>query len=194
MDKKIELKVLNISNSLAQVHAYALLLQEIDGERQLPVIIGAVEAQAIAFSLRGVHPPRPFTHDLFVSFADAYLISLKEILIYKVKEGVFFSYLFLEKDGEITHVDARTSDAIALALRFGAPIYATEHILETECLKFDEGTPVSVPITAVDMSLLQNTLDKAVKDENYELASQIRDEIKRREHGDLNPEDNIMSL
>lgn len=194
MDKKIKLKVLSISNSLAQAHAYALLLQEVDGERQLPVIIGAVEAQAIAFSLRGFHPPRPFTHDLFVSFADAYLINPREVMIYKVKEGVFFSYIFFEKDGEVKHIDARTSDAIALALRFGVPIYTTEQILSTESLRLDEGTPVSVPITAVDMALLHNTLDKAVKEENYELASKIRDEIKRREHGDLNPEDNIMNL
>lgn len=194
MDKKIELKVLNISNSLSQAHAYALLLQEVDGERQIPVIIGAVEAQAIAFSLKGFRPPRPFTHDLFVSFADAFLINLKEVLIYKAKEGVFFSYLFFEKEGEVTHIDSRTSDAIALALRFGAPIYTTEHILATESIRLEEGTPVSVPITAVDMALLQNALEKAVKDENYELASQIRDEIKRREQGDLNPEDNIMNL
>lgn len=194
MSKKIELKVLNISNSLAQSHAYALLLQELGGERQLPVIIGPAEAQSIAFKLKGFKPPRPFTHDLFVSLADAFLIDLREVFIYKAQEGVFYSYLSFEKNGEVSHIDARTSDAIALALRFDCPIYTTESILESESIRMEEGGPVSVPITAVNMPLLKEALDKAIKDENYELASQIRDEMRRREHGDLSPEDNLMNL
>lgn len=194
MDKKIELRVESISNSLAQSHAYALLLQEVGGERQLPVIIGPAEAQSIAFRLKNFKPPRPFTHDLFVSFADAFDVILKEVFIYKAFEGVFYSYLCFEKEGEIHQVDARTSDAIALALRFRTPIYTTEAIIETESIRMEEGGPISVPITAVKMSLLKEALNKAVKDENYELASQIRDEIHRREQGGLNPEDNLMNL
>ncbi len=194
MSRKIELKVLNVSNSLAQAHAYALVLQEVGGERQLPVIIGPAEAQAIAFSLRGFTPPRPFTHDLFVSFADVYQIELQEILIYKAQEGVFYSYLYFEKDDVISRIDARTSDAIALALRFGCPIYIREAVLSAESIKIEDGDPVAVPITTVNMNLLREALEKAVKEEDYELASQIRDEIRRREHGALHPEDNILNL
>lgn len=194
MSKKIELKVLNISNSLGQAHAYALLLQEVDGDRQLPVIIGPAEAQAIAFSLKGLNPPRPFTHDLFVAFADVFQVELQEVLIYKAQEGVFYSYLYFEKDDIISRVDSRTSDAVALALRFLCPIYTTESVLASESIKLEEGGPVSVPITAVSVDMLQEALAKAVKDENYELASQIRDEIRRREQGDLDPEDNILNL
>ena len=195
MSKKIELKVLNVSSSLAQAHAYALVLQEVDGERrQLPVIIGPAEAQAIAFSLKGFTPPRPFTHDLFVFFADAFQVELQEVVIYKAQEGVFYSYLYFEKDDIISRIDSRTSDAVALALRFGCPIYVTEDVLEAESIKLEDGGPVAVPITTVNMDLLQEALDKAVKEENYELASQIMDEMRRREIGELSPEDNILNL
>lgn len=192
--KKVELKIHNISNSLAQSHAYALLLKEVGGERQLPVIIGPAEAQSIAFQLKHFKPPRPFTHDLFVALAKMLDMELKEVFIYQAYEGVFYSYLNFEKEGESYQLDARTSDAIALAMRFNSPIYTTESILESESLRLEEGTPISVPITAVSMNLLKEALNKAVADENYELASQIRDEIQRREYGGLNPEDNLMNL
>lgn len=194
MDRKVELKVQEISNSLAQSHAYALLLGEIDGDRKLPVIIGPAEAQSIAFVMKGYIPPRPFTHDLFVSLAESFDIQLTEVFIYKAHDGIFFSYLYFQQAGETHYIDARTSDAIALALRFECPIYTLESILESESIQIEEGASISVPITAVKMSLLKEALDKAVKDENYELASQIRDEINRRENGELNPEDNLMNL
>ncbi len=194
MDEKIELKVLNLSKSLPQAHAYALLLKELQGTRQLPVIIGPSEAQAIAFSLKGLIPPRPFTHDLLVKAFDACRIDLVEILIYKVVEGVFYSYLYFDKEGEIIRIDSRTSDAVALAMRFGCPIYTTEDILKKESVKWEDGGPISVPITAVNMTILKETLESAVKDENYEMASQIRDEIRRREQGVLNPDDNTLNL
>lgn len=194
IDEKIELKVLNLSKSLPQAHAYALLLKELMGTRQLPVIIGPSEAQAIAFALKGITPPRPFTHDLFVNAFDACRIDLTEVLIYKVVEGVFYSYLYFDKEGEIIRIDSRTSDAVALAMRFGCPIYTTKEILDEESMQWDDGGPISVPITTVNMTMLKEALAKAVHDENYELASQIRDEMRRREQGDLNPDDNILNL
>lgn len=194
MDEKIELKVLNLSKSLPQAHAYALLLKELEGTRQLPIIIGPPEAQAIAFSLKGITPPRPFTHDLLVNAFDACRIDLVEVIIYRVVEGVFYSYLFFDKEGEIIRIDSRTSDAVALAMRFGCPIYTTEEILKKESVKWEDGGPVSVPITVVNETMLKDVLEKAVHDENYELASQIRDEMRRREQGDLNPDDNIFNL
>lgn len=181
MENRIELKVVDISNSLAQANAFALLLQEKEGKRQLPVIIGSVEAQAIAFKLKNFKSPRPFTHDLFLSLAGMFGARLKEVLIYKVVEGVFYSYLYFERDKEIFQLDARTSDAVALALRFECPIYTTEEILRTESIRREDGSAFSVPITIVGIPVLREALAKAVAEENYELASQLRDEIRRRE-------------
>ena len=117
MDKKIELQVLNISNSQAQVGAYALVLGEVDGERQLPIIIGPAEAQATALCLKGVKAPRPLTHDLFYTCLNILGTKMLRVLIYKAKEGVFYSYIYLQKEEEIIRIDCRTSDAIALAVR-----------------------------------------------------------------------------
>lgn len=186
MEKKIALKVIDISNSLAQANAYALLLQEAEGERQIPVIIGSVEAQAIAFKLKGFKSPRPFTHDLFVSFSQLFRVELTEVQIYKVVEGVFYSYLFFEQDGNIYRLDSRTSDAVALALRFDCPIYTTEAILRTESIRKEDGGKFSVPVSAVGIPVLREALKKAVSDENYELASQLHDEIRRREEQEKN--------
>src|SRR6056297_869370 len=127
--KKIKLSVLGISYSQTQSGAYALVLNEEKGERRIPIIIGGFEAQSIAIQLEGLKPPRPLTHDLFKSFADIFGIELKEINIYKLEEGVFYSNLICNKNGKEIQVDARTSDAIALALRFNCPIYTTEEIL-----------------------------------------------------------------
>ena len=181
MENIVELKVADLSNSLAQANAYALLLQEKDGKRRLPVIIGSVEAQAIAFKLKNFNAPRPFTHDLFVSLAGEFGARLKEVLIYKVVEGVFYSYLFFESKDRTFRLDARTSDAVALALRFDCPIYATEEILRSESIRAEEGGAFSVPITVVGIPVLKEALAKAVAEENYELASQLRDEIRKRE-------------
>lgn len=129
MDKKVELQVINITNSQAQVGAFAMLLGEVDGERQLPIIIGPAEAQATALYLKGVKTPRPLTHDLFTTSLTILGASLIRVLIYKAKDGIFYSYIYLKKDEEIIRIDARTSDAIALAVRADCPILIYESIL-----------------------------------------------------------------
>ncbi|WP_148373131.1 bifunctional nuclease family protein [Bacteroides bouchesdurhonensis] len=193
MDKKIELQVINITNSQAQVGAFAMLLGEVNGERQLPVIIGPAEAQATALYLKGINPPRPLTHDLFMTSLTVMGASLLRVLIYKAKEGIFYSYIYLKKDDEITRIDARTSDAIALAVRADCPILIYNSLLERECLHLsDEESPHSedsgndeeeqenpVPSNVTSISL-EEELEKAIKAENYELAAKIRDQINVR--------------
>lgn len=193
MDKKIELQVINITNSQAQVGAFAMLLGEVNGERQLPVIIGPAEAQATALYLKGIKPPRPLTHDLFMTSLTVMGASLLRVLIYKAKEGIFYSYIYLKKDDEITRIDARTSDAIALAVRADCPILIYNSLLERECLHLsDEESPHSedsgndeeeqenpVPSNVTSISL-EEELEKAIKAENYELAAKIRDQINVR--------------
>ncbi len=193
MDNKIELKVLNITNSEAQIGAYALLLGEISGERKLPIIIGPAEAQSIALYLKEITTPRPLTHELFLTSIQALGAFLTQILIYKAVEGVFYSYVFLKKGDETIRIDSRTSDAVALALRSNCPIYIYETILERECLKIaDNGTKDEESATEDDMpddltdfsssslSSLEQALEKAIRAEDYELAARIRDEIKRK--------------
>ena len=181
MDNKVELRVLNISNSQLQANAFALVLEEVDGPRQLPIIIGSTEAQAIALKLKGLTTPRPFTHDLFVTFAEFLQTKLEEVFIYKAKDGIFYSYLCFEKDGERFKVDSRTSDAIALALRFDCLIYTTEQILDNEGYIPEVEEEDEEPEPNDTLEVLKESLSQAVKDENYELASALRDEIKRRE-------------
>lgn len=122
MDKKVELQVLNITNSQAQVGAFALLLGEVNGERQLPIIIGPAEAQATALYMKGVKTPRPLTHDLFMTIIGVLGASLLRVLIYKAKDGIFYSYIYLKKDEEIIRIDTRTSDAVGMAIRAECPI------------------------------------------------------------------------
>jgi len=195
---KIKLNVLGISYSQTQTGAYALVLTEEKGERRIPIIIGGFEAQSIAIQLEGLKPPRPLTHDLFHNFALTFKINLKEVIIYKLEEGVFYSQLICDREGEEVVIDARTSDAIALALRFKCPIYTTEEILSKSGividLEQDKGTgQVKDEKTTQkttkesnqkyrDMALgeLEELLNEAVKNEEYEKASLIRDEIKRR--------------
>ncbi|WP_353329891.1 bifunctional nuclease domain-containing protein [Bacteroides sedimenti] len=181
MDNKVELRVLNVSNSQLQANAFALVLEEVGGPRQLPIIIGSIEAQVIAFKLKGLAAPRPFTHDLFVTFSDHLHTKLQQVFIYKVREGIFYSYLYFEHEGEEFKIDSRTSDAIALALRFGCPIYTTVEIMDSEGY-IPEPEPLESVHENVDtLDMLKESLAQAVKDENYELASALRDEIKRRE-------------
>lgn len=200
---KIKLNVLGISYSQTQSGAYALVLAEETGDRRIPIIIGGFEAQAIAIQLEGLKPPRPLTHDLFLSFATSFGISIIEVIIYKLEEGVFYSKLVCE-DGEKTlAVDARTSDAIALALRFKCSIYTTEDILaksgivleiekedtqKSSMQKPDFGEPVIPKPPRKELEELKNfsldelkeMLQDAVKHEDYERASDIRDEINKR--------------
>ena len=193
MDKKVELQVINITNSQAQVGAFAMLLGEVDGERQLPIIIGPAEAQATALHLKGIKTPRPLTHDLFTTSLTVLGASLIRVLIYKAKDGIFYSYIYLKKDEEIIRIDARTSDAIALAVRADCPILIYESILEQECLRMsaeeknrseetdDDGESEEEHGSSASTSIsLEEALQQAIKDENYELAAQIRDQINSR--------------
>lgn len=188
--KKVELQVLNISNSQAQAGAYALVLAEVDGERQLPVIIGASEAQAMVIELKGIVPPRPLTHNLFASVLEVLHVELLRVLIYKVDNGVFYSYLYMKADETVLRIDARTSDAVALAIRMSAPIFIYEDILETECLKTGENAAgVSNPNFPKDslkqgdaLDILKVALEKAVKDEDYERAALLRDQINQHKN------------
>lgn len=192
--QKVRLNILGLSVSQTQTGAYALVLAEENGDRRLPIIIGPVEAQAIAIQLEGLKPPRPLTHDLIKNIAIAFEIALLEVIIHKLEEGIFFSELLFEMDGKEVSVDSRTSDAVALALRFRCPIYTTEDILHKAGIvldineersskvhrdeeSFSQGKSVYEKYTLAD---LENLLSEAVKNEDYEKASSIRDEIKRR--------------
>ncbi|WP_455592299.1 bifunctional nuclease domain-containing protein [Bacteroides sp.] len=189
--KKVELQVLSISNSQAQVGAFAMVLGEVDGERQLPIIIGPTEAQATSLYLKGMKTPRPLTHDLFYSCLSVLGAIVLRILIYEAKDGVFYSYIYLRKGEEIIRIDARTSDAVALAVRADCPILIYESILERECIHLadadaeiseieeteEEGNNASSQ--KVNLSALEEALNKAIKEEKYELAAKLRDEIRR---------------
>ena len=181
--KKIELQVLNISNSQAQAGAYALVLGEVGGKRQLPIIIGATEAQAMVIEMKGIVPPRPLTHNLFASVLEVLGVKLMRILIYKVDNGVFYSYLYMKAEETILRIDARTSDAVALALRMNAPIFVYEEILETGESTTDPmggSEPDKDELLQEDtIGILKTALQKAIEEEDYERAAQIRDQINQ---------------
>lgn len=202
---KIKLNVLGISYSQTQSGAYALVLSEEEGNRRIPIIVGGFEAQAIAIELEGLAPPRPLTHDLFKNFAESYGIKLVEVNIHKLEDGVFFANILCDNGGQRIILDARTSDAIALALRFSCPIFTTDEIVEKAgiVLDFEKGTDFDAPAPAGDkepdekvekskkgnppldlskksMDELRSMLAESVSKEDYEKASEIRDEINRR--------------
>jgi len=193
-NKKIKLNILGLSYSQTQSGAYALVLAEEEGERRIPIIIGGVEAQSIAIKLEGLEPPRPLTHDLFLNFSKSFKIQVVEVVVYKLEEGIFYSELVCQRDNEQLHIDSRTSDAVALALRFGCPIYTYEEIIEKAgiVLDFDnkdEGhaiTPAeSKPggtkhYDSKSLDELEKMLQEAIMNEDYEKASKIRDEINQR--------------
>ena len=193
----MKLNVLGISYSQTQSGAYALVLSEEEGKRRIPIIIGGFEAQSIAIQIEGLTPPRPLTHDLFLNFAKSFNIEILEVQIYKLEEGVFFSKLHCDNGKKEVYIDARTSDAIALALRFKCPIYTTEDIIEKAGIILDfDGTDEDAEKTVtptekkenydttlfskMSLSELKTILDEAVLNEDYEKASKIRDEIKNR--------------
>jgi len=199
----ILLNIKGISYSQTQSGAYALVLSEMEGTRTLPIIIGAFEAQSIAIALETeIRPPRPLTHDLFKTFSDRFEINIKEVIIHKLVDGVFFSSLICEREGTEEVLDTRTSDAIAIAVRFNAPIYTYENILDKAgvYLKVEEemaienkqeSSEISFEIDEIiekdknDFSTLSleevhNQLNNAVANENYELAAELRDEISKR--------------
>jgi bifunctional DNase/RNase len=185
--EKVELRFLRITYSHTHAGAYALILSETAGDRRLPIIIGGVEAQAIAIQVENIKPARPLTHDLFKNVADTLGFELKEVVISDLVEGIFHAKLVVEQHGREVEIDARSSDAIALALRFGCPIYTYEFILSNAGLKVEEGeegeaepAAVGKPAEAATVEELQHMLQEALENEDYERASKIRDEIKRR--------------
>ena len=185
--KVIELRIHDMSSTIHPADAYALVLVEVDGTRKLPVIIGHLEAQAIKSEMLKYKPPRPMTHDLFVELGKHCDLHLHKVVIYQVKDGVYYSNMHFESNGEPFVLDARTSDAVALALRFRAPMYTTEEILSRECLHDMGGGSFSVPVNMITLPMLKEALQKAVNEENYEQASRLRDEIQRREQEETNP-------
>jgi uncharacterized protein len=205
--KKIELEIVALSHSITQTHSYAVVLGEVSGLRRLPIVIGGFEAQAIAVALERMEPSRPLTHDLFANFMATFNIELNEVLIYKLEEGIFFAQLVCQgADGDIVEIDARTSDALALAVRAGCRIYTYENILETAGLFLDQsegggteegtekptetrssaGAKVSSGGTDKDlksMSIddLNALLQQVLEQEDYVRAIPIRDEINSRQ-------------
>ncbi|MFT6699768.1 MAG: bifunctional DNase/RNase [Porticoccaceae bacterium] len=199
----IPLTIKGISYSQTQSGAYALVLNEMEGTRTLPIIIGAFEAQSIAIALETeIRPPRPLTHDLFKTFSDRFEINIKEVIIHKLVDGVFFSSLICEKEGKEEVIDTRTSDAIAIAVRFNAPIYTYENILDKAGIYLkaeeelalenkQESSEISFEIeelpkkdendfSSLSLKELNNQLNNAVASEDYEIAAKIRDEISKR--------------
>ncbi len=201
----IQLNIKGISYSQSRTGAYALVLTEVTGKRTLPIVIGSFEAQAIAIALEsGITPPRPLTHDLFVSLAHTFQIKIKQVIIHKLVDGVFYSSLICERDKIEEIIDSRTSDAIALAVRFGAPIFTYENILDkagielsnddfvaqTEETDTEEDDLVDEMLEEIENLIskydeltteeLQKQLETAIENEDYELAAKIRDEIDKR--------------
>ena len=200
----VRLNIKGISYSQTQNGAYALILTEQDGERKLPIVIGAFEAQSIAIALeKEIKPPRPLTHDLFKNFADRFDVVIKQVIIHKLVDGVFYSSIICERDKIEEIIDARTSDAISLALRFQAPIFTYKNILDKagiflkgntnpeeftendeilmdEILLEDETTSSDSDLNRMSLQDLHDKLDSAVNSEDYETAAQLRDEISKR--------------
>lgn len=203
MNNLISLVIKGISYSQTQTGAYALILEEESGARKLPIIIGSFEAQSIALALeKDITPPRPLTHDLFVSLGQAFKIDVESVYIYKLEDGVFYSNIvFVNEEGERAEIDSRTSDAIALAVRFNAPIFAYEHVVEKAGIHLDimqeEDENIQNALDQIDDEIdlidkeefssdfsdwtkdeLEEEMKKAVMNEDYELAARLRDEIE----------------
>jgi bifunctional DNase/RNase len=194
--QKIKLNILGLSVSQSQSGAYALVLAEENGDRRIPIIIGPIEAQSIAIQLEGLKPPRPLTHDLFKHLASAFEIHVSEVIIYKLEEGIFYSELICTRNDKQIIIDSRTSDAVALSLRFGCPIFTTDEILQRAgiVIEFEnehgqeewhqntgddpmKGKHEYEKYTSAELTQM---LNNAVHAEDYEKASAIRDEINRR--------------
>lgn len=187
---KTELRVLSLSFSQEESGVYALLLGEMDGERQLAVIIGASEAQAILLELKGIRSPRPLSHQLFASVIEALNVRLLRVLIYKVEKGLFYSYLFLQTENSILRVDARTSDAIAIAMYLQSPIFIYEDLLEREKLNLENKKTQSDDTLAKEqppIEIIKKALEEAVEAEEYEKAALLRDLINN--YKKTNPSD-----
>lgn len=198
--KKIELEIVALSHSITQTHSYAVVLGEVNGLRRLPIVIGGFEAQAIAVALEKMNPSRPLTHDLMKNFMVAFSVDLHEIIISDLQEGIFFSKLICSTEHETIEIDSRTSDAIALAVRFGCPIYTYEKIMDGAGIVMDEkGEPqpedlqetvssvttesVGQDLKSMSLDELNTLLNEVLETEDYMKAIAIRDEINSRKKG-----------
>lgn len=204
MDTRIKLRVQGLTNSQIQSGAYALILAEEEGFRRIPIIVGTAEAQSIAIALERITPPRPLTHDLFATFAQAFGVRLREVFIYKFEDGVFYSELLFDDGFNEVRLDSRTSDAIAIALRVKCDIYTTPQIVSECGVVLEDATQVEEKedddliltlepedikdeeqlkkwLTLLDKDELSDRLEEAISDENYEYAKMYKDEIRRRE-------------
>ncbi len=195
--KKIKLDIVGLSYSQTQSGAYALVLGEVNGRRRLPIIIGSFEAQAIAIEIEKMTPSRPLTHDLFKNFAQAYNITIQEIIIYNLVDGIFYAKLVCSDGKKTIEIDARTSDAIAMAVRFDCSIYTYEFILSTAGIVIEGNdfvylenmsdtteekavTPTTSGYASLSTDELKSKLQEALSEEAYEKAAKIRDELNRR--------------
>ncbi len=189
--KKIELEIVALSHSITQTHSYAVVLGEVNGLRRLPIVIGGFEAQAIAVALERMQPSRPLTHDLMKNFMMAFNIDLHEIIINDLQEGIFYSKLICSSDKDTVEIDSRTSDAVALAVRFGCPIFTYDNILESAGILMDEDDKKKKVVVShndegnddlkkLSVSELESLLKEVLEHEDYIKAASIRDEINRR--------------
>ncbi|MBS4064440.1 MAG: bifunctional nuclease family protein [Chitinophagaceae bacterium] len=192
--KKIELEIIALSHSITQTHSYAVVLGEVNGLRRLPIVIGGFEAQAIAVALERMQPSRPLTHDLMKNFMLAFNVELHEIVINDLQEGIFYSKLLCSTDNDTVEIDSRTSDALALAVRFGCPIYTYEHILESAGIMMEDedekkkkeevtvssGGDDKSDLKNMSIEELQSLLNEVLEQEDYLRAIAIRDEISQR--------------
>jgi bifunctional DNase/RNase len=194
--KKIELEIVALSHSITQTHSYAVVLGEIKGQRRLPIVIGGFEAQAIAVALEHMQPSRPLTHDLMKNFMNSFGVELQEVIISDLQEGIFYSKLVCYTENDTIEIDSRTSDALALAVRFGCPIYTYEHILENAGILMDDnvtkkernesvGTQEDISsdrenLSALGIEELHILLNEVLEQEDYIRAISIRDEINKR--------------
>lgn len=199
--KKIELEIVALSHSITQTHSYAVVLGEVNGLRRLPIVIGGFEAQAIAVALEKMQPSRPLTHDLMKNFMNAFAVELHEIIINDLQEGIFYSKLVCSTENDTVEIDSRTSDAVALAVRFGCPIYTYENILESagilmedsstgkkkkgkkEVIVEDDSPTGKEDLKTMSLPELNNMLDQVLESEDYIRAIAIRDEINSRSKG-----------
>jgi bifunctional DNase/RNase len=189
--KKIELEIVALSHSITQTHSYAVVLGEVNGLRRLPIVIGGFEAQAIAVALERMQPSRPLTHDLMKNFMLAFNIELHEIIINDLQEGIFYSKLVCSTEHDTVEIDSRTSDAVALAVRFGCPIYTYENILDSAGILMEEDDKKKKVVVShsdttnddlkkLSIAELENLLNEVLEQEDYIKAASIRDEINAR--------------
>lgn len=194
--RKIELEIVALSHSITQTHSYAVVLGEVNGLRRLPIVIGGFEAQAIAVALEKMQPSRPLTHDLMKNFMSAFNIDLHEIIISDLQEGIFYSKLVCSSDNDTIEIDSRTSDALALAVRFGCPVYTYEHILESAGIMMEDtgtgkrrrgeeehqvsSTGSKDDLKSMSVEDLETLLNEVLEQEDYIRAIAIRDELNSR--------------